>query len=106
MPERLSVPVKLTVTVVLFQPAALGWGEAEAWAVGAVLSILTEGEVNVAVFPATSVTVTLPFMVVPSLLNDNGLGIEVEATPDSASTTVNGTETFVLFHPAAFAAGL
>ena len=41
MPERLSVPVNVTVTLALFQPAPFGAGEAAAVATGGVLSILS-----------------------------------------------------------------
>ena len=68
MPERLSVPVKLTVTFVLFQPLAFGAGEAMAWAVGAVLSIFTGGDVKLPVLPAKSVAVTLPVTGDPSVV--------------------------------------
>src|SRR5207249_1495199 len=69
------------------------------------LSIFAVGEVKAALFPATSVTVTLPLTDAPSVVNDNGLGTDVEATPESASAAVNGTEMLVLFQPAAFGAG-
>ena len=69
------------------------------------MSIFTLGEVNVALFPATSVTVTLPVTEEPSEVNERGLCIEVEAKPDNASVAVKGTDTFVLFQPAAFAGG-
>lgn len=106
MPESVSVPVTVTVTFVLFQPAAFAWGAAAACAVGAVLSIFTGDEAYVAVLPATSVAVTLPVTADPSAVSKIGLGTEVEANPDKASVTVNGTFTFVLFHPAALAAGV
>src|SRR3989442_10855116 len=72
---------------------------------GGVLSIFTGGEVYVAVFPATSATVTLPVTADPSTGSTRGLGIEVEANPDKASVAVKGTFTFVLFQPAALGAG-
>jgi len=52
------------------------------------LSIFAAGDVNVAVFPATSATVTLPLTDAPSVLNTMGLGVEEEAKPDSASDAV------------------
>src|SRR5258708_7282387 len=66
MPERASVPVNVTGTLVLFQPAPLGAGDAVAVTVGRVMSILivadTEAEspapstaVHVNVVPAVSV---------------------------------------------------
>src|SRR5437773_695059 len=72
---------------------------------GGVLSIFTGGEVYVAVFPATSATVTLPVTADPSTVSTRGLGAEVEASPDKASVAVKGTFTFVLLQPAALAAG-
>src|SRR5437660_631677 len=74
---------------------------------GGVLSILKAGLVKVAVLPATSVTVTVPVTAAPSAVSTNGLvaGL-VLATPDRASAAVKGTETFVLFHPAALGAGV
>src|SRR2546425_12995094 len=105
MPESASVPLKLTATSVLFHPAAFGAGKAAACAIGGVLSILTEGEVKVAVLPAASFTVTLPLTDAPSAVSDSGLGTDVDATPDRLSSVVKGKATFVLFHPAALAAG-
>jgi len=105
IPERLSVPVKVTVTFVLFQPAALACGATAAWTVGGVLSILIVGEVYVALLPATSVTVTAPATAAPSVASDNGLGTDVEATPERTSEEVKPIATLLLFHPAAFAAG-
>src|SRR2546428_11616744 len=105
IPETLSVAVKLTVTFVLFQPAALGCGAAAACTIGGVLSILTAGEVYVALLPARSVTVTAPATDEPSLVRDNGLCTDVEATPDTTSDAVKLIATLVLFHPAAFAGG-
>ena len=69
------------------------------------MSIFTLGEVNVALFPATSVTVTLPVTEEPSEVNERGLCIEVEAKPDNPSVAVKGTDTFVLFQPAPFGVG-
>src|SRR5207244_2009340 len=71
-----------------------------------VLSILTVGDVYVAVFPATSLTVTGPFTDAPSVVSDKGLGSDVEAMPDRLSVATKLTVTFVLFHPAAFAVGV
>ncbi len=105
-PERVSAQVKLTVTSVLFQPFALAAGVRLPLIVGGVLSIFTAREVNVAVFPALSVTVTVPLTADPSVISTKGLGIEVEATPERLSVVVKLKETSVLFHPAALAAGL
>jgi hypothetical protein len=105
IPDRAFVPVMLTVTFVLFQPAAFDCGEAAALAVGGIFSILTGGEVKIAVFPATSVTITLPLTDGPSLVSNNGLGMEVEATPDKLSAVVKPKLTFVFCQPAALGGG-
>ena len=55
-PDRPSEQVNATVTLLLFQPAALAAGVAVELMVGAVLSILTVS-VALAVFPALSVAV-------------------------------------------------
>lgn len=55
IPERASVPVKDTVTLVLFQPLAFGRGEIVAVAVGGVLSIITVKVFGVSWLPALSV---------------------------------------------------
>ena len=58
MPDNASVPEKVTVTSVLFQPFAFGEGDAAAEAVGAVLSMLMPLAVaGLLVFPARSVQV-------------------------------------------------
>ena len=56
IPESASVQAKVTTTSVLFHPAALAGGEADAEIAGAVLSMFRV-IVVCAVFPATSVTV-------------------------------------------------
>src|SRR5205807_1029263 len=107
-PDRASAAVKRTETFVLFHPAALGAGVAgPKVSVGAVLSLLKAARVKLPVWPATSVTVTVPVTAAPSAVSTNGLvaGL-VLATPDRASAAVKGTETFVLFHPAALGAGV
>jgi len=55
-PDKLSAQLNVAVTLVLFQPAALGSGESAVAIVGGVLSMLTVREV-LAVFPATSTAV-------------------------------------------------
>src|SRR5437870_13799360 len=57
-------------------------------------------------FLSTSVTVTVPLTAAPSAVRVSGLGTDVAATPDNASAAVYGKATLVLFHPAAFAAGV
>src|SRR4029077_4605356 len=59
-PERASEPVKLTVTLVLFQPDPFAGGLNDPVIWGGVLSILHGGVEKLALLPALSVTVTLP----------------------------------------------
>ena len=68
------------------------------------MSIFTGGEVNVAEFPATSVTVTAPVTAEPSTVSTSGLpaGL-VEATPERLSAVVKGKLTLALFQPDALA---
>src|ERR1051326_4138058 len=106
MPERLSVHVKETVTAVLFHPLAFANGVRVPVISGAVLSIFTDGELNVAELPALSVTVIEAEMPAPSAVSMRGLAEEVVSTPESPSLVVKGTLTFVLFQPAALARGL
>jgi hypothetical protein len=98
--------VKLTVTFVLFQLFALGAGVREPAIVGGVLSIFTAGEVNIAVFPALSVTVIVPVTTDPSALSASGLTGVMESRPERESTGVNGMDTLLLFQPAPLGAGL
>ena len=106
-PDRVSAVVKAKLTFVLFHPAAFAVGFAAAkMSVGGVLSILKPGDVNVALLPATSLTVTVPVTEAPSAAKFSGLGIDVDPKPDRASAAVNGTDTLVLFQPAAFGAGV
>src|SRR5207253_3073635 len=105
-PDKLSDAVNPIETFELFQsaPLAAGAGEANTM-LGGVLSIFTGGDVNVAVLPATSVTVTGPVAAGPSAVTDKGLAAEVEATPDRVSAVLKLKATFVLFHPDAFGPG-
>src|SRR2546422_8934732 len=66
MPDRLSFPLKVTVTSVLFQPNALGGTSRAALAVGLVLSMLMLLTVDgSAALPATSTQ--LPVLVTVAL---------------------------------------
>jgi hypothetical protein len=98
--------VKATVTFVLFQPFAFGAGVREPAITGAVLSIFTAGEENVEVLPARSVAVTAPATAAPSVVRDRGLATGIVlCIPERLSATVNGTDTLLLFHPAALGVG-
>src|SRR6266536_4406229 len=57
IPDRLSLPAKVTVTFVLFHPLAFAAGDGVAVALGGVLSMLTLLMVALAELPALSVTV-------------------------------------------------
>jgi hypothetical protein len=105
MPDKPSVPLKVTVTFVLFQPAAFGAGDCAADAVGAVLSILMPVRLTGSLtFPALSVQVPGPAdRAAPSEVKTTGA--EQVSIPDSPSVPLKLTVTSVLFQPAAFAAG-
>jgi hypothetical protein len=104
MAETAAVQVKFTVTLVLFHPAVFADGVADAVMEGRLNSIFIVGVVTVAVFPALSVTVpeTVWFVAVAERITGGGQ----VATPDNESAQVKFTVTFVVFHPAEFAAGV
>src|ERR1041385_1218251 len=105
-PESESLGKKMTETSVLFQPALLGAGFGGAkMAVGAVLSMLNAGEVNVAELPAMSVRVMLVVMPVPSVERSKGLTGLAVAKPESESAGVYGNEMSLLFQPWALGGG-
>src|ERR1700722_1025575 len=97
-----GVHVKLTITFVLFQPAALGSGATTAMICGGTSEMFTVNCVE-AVFPATSVTVPLATWFAPgvAILCAGGHA----ATPESVSAHMKLTVTDELFHPAVFGAG-
>jgi hypothetical protein len=107
IPERASVPVKVTVTFVLFQPAPFGAGEAAAVAEGGVMSILmvadTEPERPA---PSTAVHVNVVPGVSAASVTGSQPVVRSELTPEIGSVTVQFKVTFVLFQPAAFGAGV
>src|SRR5207302_10115568 len=104
-PDKASVALNETVTFELFHPLVLAEGDWTAVITGGVLSILTEGDLKVALLSALSVTVTVSLTDDPSAANNNGLDTELDATPDRLSAGVKLNVTFVLFQPAAFGAG-
>src|SRR3989442_4658445 len=73
---------------------------------GGVLSIFTAGEVNVAVFPARSASVTVCVTPLPSVVRTSGLDGVVAASPENLSAAANAIETLPLFQPAPFGKGL
>src|SRR5207244_1033390 len=111
MPDRLSFPLKVTVTSVLFQPNALGGTSRAALAVGLVLSMLMLLTVDgSAALPATStqLPVLVTVWLAPSVLTVAPATVLV-ATPDCtapASAQLKPTVTSTLFQPKAFGAGL
>src|SRR2546423_1760994 len=100
MPDKASPPAKLTVTFVLFQPFAFGYGDAVARDTGGVLSKLM-AIWAVTVFPALSVAVPATMWFAPSVLTVTGEG--QLATPLVLSKHVKLTTTFALYHPVALA---
>src|SRR5206468_1649639 len=73
--------------------------------VGGVRSMLTASDVNVALLPASSVTVTVCMRPLPSAPKCSGLGDDTDAIPDRLSSVVNPMSTGVLFQFAPFGAG-
>jgi hypothetical protein len=102
MSESASFPVKVTVTLVLFQPFALAAGVGVALAVGAVLSMLIPLTVVLAVLPALSVAAPLADCPAPSV--EMVCGAAHDAMPEVASLHVNATVTSCLYQPFAFGA--
>src|SRR5438067_1789906 len=89
--ESASAQVKLTVTSLLFQPAAFAAGEAAPVIVGGVLSMLMPLTVAEAVFPAVSVQLPLADCAAPSV--PRVIGAVSVATPEVASVQLNVTVT-------------
>src|SRR5947209_6696195 len=98
-----SVQVKLTVTLVLFQPFALAAGVRLPLMVGLVVSRLT-GTVPVPVLPRASVAVA-DLVTTPSVVTLSVAGVGPLVTPDPASVAFQVIVTAPLFHPPAFGAG-
>src|SRR5437899_12885891 len=73
--------------------------------VGGVRSMLTAGDVNVALLPASSVTVTVCVRPLPSAPKCSGLGGDADATPARLSSVVNVMSTGVLFEFAPLGGG-
>lgn len=90
------------VTSLLFQPFALGGGEAVALMTGGVVSMLSFTAVD-AWLPALSVAVPVITWFAPCVVTWTGAGHV--AIPERESEQVKLTATGVLFHPAAFAWG-
>jgi hypothetical protein len=101
-PEPESAQAKETVTLLVFHPLAFGAGEIVPTIVGGVVSIFT-GIVIGVVFPALSVHTPVSG-VVPSVATTMFGGFAL--IPESVSAHAKETVTGVLFHPAAFGAGM
>jgi hypothetical protein len=105
MPDKASAPLKVTVTLVLFQPAAFGAGDAAAAAVGAVRSILTVTEAvrtNPAPFVAVQET-TVPAVSVVKLVGSQLVNSVL--IPEIGSLTFQLTVVADLSQPAALGVG-
>src|SRR5512137_3164678 len=87
-------------TSVLYHPLPFGEVVAYTEPVGAVLSMLTETEVTVKLFPALSVMVPVTNRPVPSALIVWSVG--TRSTPDKPSSPSKWKVTSVLYHPLPF----
>jgi hypothetical protein len=107
MPDSASVPANVTVTLVLFQPAALGAGIADATAVGGVMSSLSVADTDAA-SPAPSTAMQVNVMPAVSVARATGSQPVVRSglIPEIESVAVQFKVTAVLFQPAAFGVGL
>ncbi len=93
--ERLSVALRLTVTLWLFHPAG-----ALALVTGAVRSILTAGLLVALVeLPALSLTEALAVRPTPSPVIVLSAGLVEGSMPDRASAAVHSIVTSPLYHP-------
>jgi hypothetical protein len=103
IPERASVPLKVTTTSVLFQPFPFGAGAAAAETLGGVRSMSMPVWVSEAVLPAWSVQVPVADWFAPSV---EIVAFTGEATgPEVASAQLQERVTAVLFQPFAFGSG-
>src|SRR3954453_2030729 len=91
-----SVAFRLTVTLLLFQPAG-----ASAPVVGAVRSMFTAALSAVVLLPALSATVAVSFRPLPWPVIGRFAG--AETTPERSSAAVQSIVTSPLYHPLAFA---
>src|SRR5260370_23888598 len=106
MPDSASVPANVTVTLVLFQPAALGAGVADAIATGGVMSSLSVTDTDPA-SPAPSATVHVNVVPGVSMVTVTGSQPVTlsKVIPEMLSVAVQLKLAAVLFHPAAFGVG-
>jgi hypothetical protein len=108
IPDSASAQLNVTVTAVLFQPAAFGAGLPEPEMVGAVLSSFTGTLTARATLPALSVHepwVLLLTCVVASAVTSWADDAMFVATPETRSVQPNETLTSDMFQPSAFCAG-
>lgn len=98
-PESASPQVKVTVTLPLFHPLALGAGLAEPVIVGGVRSMLTGPTAADAKLPALSVQVPVTLCPEPC---PRVVGPDTYNVPDSMSEQLKLTVTVRLFQPFAF----
>lgn len=104
-PDSPSLPVNDTVTSVLFHPLALGDGEADADALGGVLSMWIPPTVVEPELPAWSEQEPAADWLAPSVVTITSAEVVPAAGPESASLQLKLTVTSVLFQPKPFAAG-
>jgi hypothetical protein len=97
---RVSVPVEVMVTLLVYQPFAPSVPEGVRMAVGPVLSILMPVRVLEAVFPARSAQVPVTERFVPSVESVCVTGEATTPDPPTLSVQVQEAVTSVLFHPA------
>src|SRR5205807_779504 len=103
MPDKLSEQKKLTITSVLFHPAALGAGAGLALITGGVPSRLTVADA-LAVFPAWSVALPVMIWALPSVFTGTGGGQDTMS--ETLGVQTKPTVTSVLFQSAALGVGL
>src|SRR4051794_1145934 len=105
MGEFSSLSVQVRWTSLTYQPSLPIVPDRWGVTAGAVTSMFTAGAVNVALLPAASLTTTLVVRLTPGPAITSGLALLVVATPEVASTVVNGMFTAPLFQPDALGNG-
>src|SRR4051812_28555908 len=101
MPESPSEQVKLTVTLVLFQPAAFGGGTWLPTTIGATLSVFTTS-VPPPTLPTASRADDVFSRPAVFVVRLSVAGVGPLTTPDPASVAVHVIKTSVLFQPLLF----
>ena len=104
-PDVPSVQLNVTTTLPLFHPFAFAAGVREPAIDGADLSTFTV-TLPVALLPTRSLAVAVLVTPPVSVVTESVAGVGAPATPDPASVADHVIVTLLLFHPAAFGAGL